>query len=165
MDKSELMYSKLMSLEELLRLVNVWRLTNKKIIFTNGCFDLLHAGHVDYLNHAANYGNKLVIGLNSDESVSKLKGPNRPVNSLKHRTMVLSSLHYVDAVVEFNEDTPLNLIQQIKPDILVKGADYQIENIVGADFVLKNGGEVHLIPFLDGFSSSLLMRKINQNSI
>lgn len=134
-----------------------------KVVFTNGCFDILHLGHVDYLEKARNKGSKLIVGLNTDESVKRLKGPERPVNNEYARARVLASLQFVDAVVLFDEDTPLNLIEKLVPDILVKGDDYNISNIVGADFVIKNGGSVETISLVEGQSTSGIISKIKQN--
>lgn len=133
----------------------------KKIVFTNGCFDILHAGHVKYLEEASQLGDFFIVALNTDESVQRLdKSPARPLQNEFSRTHVMASLGFVDAVVLFNEDTPKEIIELITPDILVKGADYTIENIVGADWVLKHGGEVKTIEFLPGFSTSAIERKI-----
>jgi len=132
----------------------------KKIVFTNGCFDILHRGHVTYLNQARNLGDLLIVGINSDESVKRLKGPERPVNMLEDRAYVLSSLKSVDYVIPFEEDTPLNLINLIMPDILVKGGDYTIDRIIGAQEVLSHGGKVEIIPFVPGKSTSAIIDTI-----
>jgi rfaE bifunctional protein nucleotidyltransferase chain/domain len=133
----------------------------KKIVFTNGCFDILHAGHVKYLEEASQLGDFFVVALNTDESVQRLdKSPARPLQNEFSRTHVMASLGFVDAVVLFNEDTPKEIIEIMTPDILVKGADYTIENIVGADWVIKHGGAVKTIEFLPGFSTSAIERKI-----
>jgi D-beta-D-heptose 7-phosphate kinase/D-beta-D-heptose 1-phosphate adenosyltransferase len=132
----------------------------KKIVFTNGCFDILHRGHVTYLNHARDLGDVLVVGINSDESVKRLKGSERPVNSLEDRAYVLSALKSVDYVIPFEEDTPLNLIMLIMPNILVKGGDYTIDRIVGAQEVIANGGLVEIIPFVPGKSTSSIIETI-----
>ena len=145
---------------ELKATLNVWRLQQKRIVFTNGCFDLLHLGHIDYLARAADYGDKLVIGLNSDVSTTVLKGPNRPINDQRSRSMILASLSFVDAVIIFDEETPLELITWVRPDFLIKGSDYTIPEIVGSDIVLKNGGEVHTIDYLPGYSTTLIEKKI-----
>lgn len=145
---------------ELKATLNVWRLQQRRIVFTNGCFDLLHLGHIDYLARAADYGDKLVIGLNSDVSTTVLKGPNRPINDQRSRSMILASLSFVDAVIIFDEETPLDLITWVRPDFLIKGSDYTIPEIVGSDIVLKNGGEVHTIDYLPGYSSTLIEKKI-----
>ena len=132
----------------------------KKIVFTNGCFDILHRGHVTYLNQARNLGDLLIVGINSDESVKRLKGPERPVNMLEDRAYVLSALKSVDYVIPFEEDTPLNLINLIMPDILVKGGDYTIDRIIGAQEVLSHGGKVEIIPFVPGKSTSAIIDTI-----
>jgi len=140
--------------------LQLWKSNDEKIVFTNGCFDLLHLGHLDYLSKAADLGTKLVIGLNSDFSTQKLKGPNRPICDQTSRASLLAALFFVDAVVLFDEDTPLNLISKILPQVLVKGADYQIKNIVGAKEVLNNRGEVKTITFLPGYSTTTIEQKI-----
>lgn len=137
-------------------------LHRQKIVFTNGCFDLLHVGHVTYLAQAKALGDVLVIGLNTDASVRRLKGPDRPVNKQDARALVLAALESVDYVVFFDEDTPYNIITQVKPDILVKGGDYEIDNIVGSDFVRARGGQVLTIPFVDGFSTSNILEQIKE---
>lgn len=136
-----------------------WRL-NKKIVFTNGCFDILHAGHARYLAQAKALGDILVVGLNSDESVKKLKGPTRPIQNQDERKELLLALKAVDAVFIFNEDTPLDLIQKVKPHILVKGGDWPEAQIVGADFVKSNGGEVKSLQFVKGKSTTNIVDKI-----
>lgn len=141
---------------------NEERLHQQKIVFTNGCFDILHRGHVTYLAQARQMGDLLVVGLNSDASVRRLKGPERPVNDEQSRALLLAALEVVDYVVLFEEDTPYNLILKVKPDLLVKGGDYDIDNIVGADFVRQRGGEVRTIPFVQGFSSSSIIDHLKQ---
>jgi len=133
---------------------------NKTVVFTNGCFDLIHAGHVIYLFDAKSYGDVLVVGLNSDDSVKRLKGKNRPLNKENDRAVVLSALEPVDYVTIFDEDTPYELIQILKPDVLVKGGDYNHDTIVGADIVEENGGKVVVVPLLDGRSTSAIIEKI-----
>jgi rfaE bifunctional protein nucleotidyltransferase chain/domain len=140
----------------------VWRFQNKKIVFTNGCFDIIHAGHIDYLSKAKDLGDKLFIGLNTDDSVRRLKGENRPVNDENARAIILAALQFVDAVVLFNEDTPYELIKTVQPDILVKGSDYKPEDIVGADIVLAKGGEIKTIDFLEGYSTSSIIERIRE---
>lgn len=140
-----------------------WKKEGKSIVFTNGCFDILHLGHVDYLEKASELGDKLVIGLNTDSSVRKLKGPERPVNDEITRSRILAALQFVDAVILFEEDTPLDLIRQVKPDILVKGDDYTVQTIVGADIVIENGGAVKTIPLVKGYSTSNVISKIKSN--
>lgn len=142
--------------------VGVWRANGQKVVFTNGCFDLIHLGHVDYLEKARNLGDKLVIGLNTDDSVSRFKGPERPLQDQNSRARVLAAMQFVDAVVFFNEDTPLALISELVPDILVKGSDYLTENIVGADVVKKAGGEVKTIDFVPGYSTTRIVEKIKR---
>ncbi len=140
--------------------IKLWRSKKKKIIFTNGCFDLLHYGHVHYLCGARSLGDALIVGVNSDASVKKLKGELRPINDELSRCTMLAAFGFVDAVIVFEEDTPVQLIEKIQPDVLVKGGDYTIETIVGADIVLKNGGSVKVIPFVEGFSSTKIVEAI-----
>jgi len=134
----------------------------KKIIFTNGCFDLLHVGHIRYLAQAKKLGDFLIIGLNSDSSVKEIKGKDRPINSFEDRATLLSALNSVDLVIMFEEQTPENLIKDIVPDILVKGGDYNIEDIVGYQTVIQNGGQVKTLSFYDGYSSTKYINKINK---
>lgn len=135
----------------------------KKIVFTNGCFDILHKGHVSYLNEAKKLGDLLVIGLNSDASVKRLKGPERPINSETDRQFVMKNLKAVDFVEIFEEDTPLNLILTVKPQVLVKGGDWKIEQIVGGKEVIANGGDVFSLNFVDGYSTTSIITKIQNN--
>jgi D-beta-D-heptose 7-phosphate kinase/D-beta-D-heptose 1-phosphate adenosyltransferase len=137
-----------------------WRLLNKKIVFTNGVFDILHEGHIASLSEAASHGNILIVGVNADASVKRLKGESRPVNNENSRALLLASLLMTDAVVVFEEDTPLNLISAVLPDVLVKGGDYTIETIVGAKEVIANGGEVIIAPVLEGFSTTSIIEKM-----
>lgn len=148
------------SLQQAQHQVRQWKNEGKRIVFTNGCFDLLHPGHIDYLNRAAALGDKLIIGLNDDDSIRRLKGDSRPINPLPDRTVMLAALRAVALVVPFSEDTPLNLIRTLTPDILVKGGDYKPETIVGAAEVRQNGGEVIVMPFIDGHSSTALIQRI-----
>lgn len=152
--------NKILNLEGLLKKRKEWN--EQQVVFTNGCFDILHVGHVDYLEKAASKGDKLIVALNRDASVRKLKGPTRPVNDEYSRARVIAALSFVDAVVFFSEDTPLSLIKQLLPDILVKGSDYTISNIVGADAVMENGGIVETIDLVDGYSTTNIINKINQ---
>ena len=154
--------NKISELSSLKPRVSQWQNEGKKVVFTNGVFDLLHIGHITYLSKAAELGDKLVIGLNSDGSVKRIKGDDRPVNDQNSRAALLAALFFVDAVVLFDEDTPRNLITTLLPDILVKGADYEIENIVGAKEVLANGGEVKTITFVEGYSSTSIIQKIRK---
>ena len=139
------------------------KMEGEKIVFTNGCFDLLHKGHISYLEKAKELGNYLVVGLNSDLSVRRLKGEGRPIKEIESRIAVLAGLASVDMVVVFEEDTPKDLIESLNPDVLVKGGDYKIEDIVGADFVLQNGGEVLTIDFVAGYSSSSIIQKMESD--
>ena len=160
MDKQQWIQHKIYTRETLARECNAWRITGKKIVFTNGCFDILHHGHLALLAQAASLGNVLVVGLNTDSSVQQLKGPTRPITHEQDRLFQVASLLCTDAVCLFDEDTPLELIQLLKPDILIKGGDYNINTIVGADFVQQNGGEVHIIPFVDGYSTTSIIDRI-----
>lgn len=137
---------------------------NKKIVFTNGCFDILHAGHVSYLNEAKSLGDLLIVGLNSDASVKRLKGDSRPINNEAERKFLLENLKAVDCVEIFEDDTPLDLIKAINPNLLVKGGDWQINQIVGSDFVIANGGEVKSLKFVDGLSTTGTIEKILQSN-
>jgi len=135
----------------------------EKVVFTNGCFDLVHRGHVDYLSRARDLGDLLVLGLNSDASVRRLKGPERPIVDEQSRALLLAAFSFVDYVVLFDEDTPLNLIQHVQPDVLVKGGDYKVEDIVGYDVVMAKGGEVVTIDFVEGFSTTRIVEKLRQS--
>ena len=132
----------------------------KIVVFSNGCFDILHAGHIDYLEKARQKGDKLVVGLNTDKSVTEIKGPTRPIVDEYSRSRILAALEFVDLIMLFDEQTPINLIKSIKPDVLVKGKDYDISNIVGADFVLQNGGKVETIELTEGLSTTNVISKI-----
>ncbi len=142
--------------------IKKWKREGKKIVFTNGCFDIIHAGHVDYLEKAKALGDILVVGLNSDDSIRRIKGKDRPVNIQQHRKKVLEALKPVDLVIVFDEDTPEKLIKMIKPDVLVKGGDWKIENIVGADFVKSYGGTVTTIDFVYDISTTKIIEKIKR---
>ncbi len=150
----------LVSLERLLEILKEERRKGKRVVFTNGCFDVIHAGHVDYLEKAKNLGDILVVGLNSDHSIRRIKGEKRPIIPQEMRAKVLSSLKPVDYVVIFEEDTPAKLIEAIKPDVLVKGGDWPLEKIVGKDFVESYGGKVLTIPFEYDISTSQIIEKI-----
>lgn len=158
----ELIKNKILSLDDAKHQSERWKLLNKKIVFTNGCFDILHQGHIEILSQAAASGDVLVIGVNSDASVKRLKGSERPVNDESFRALMLASLTIADAVVLFEEDTPLNVINLLQPDVLLKGGDYSIDQIVGAEEVIKNGGEVKIVPFVNGYSTTALIKKIQQ---
>lgn len=162
MEKLQWLQNKILNREDLLRRCNIWRSFGKKIVFTNGCFDILHHGHLQLLIAAADKGNVLVVGLNTDSSVKRLKGADRPINHEQDRIFQMASLLCVDAVCLFDEDTPLELITTIKPDVLVKGGDYTIDTIVGADYVQNNGGTVSVIPFVEGYSTSSLIDNIKK---
>jgi len=164
MNKNEIIKAKIMDETSFLKIRNGYRLLSKKLVFTNGCFDLLHRGHIDYLSKAASLGDYLVVAINSDASVQKLKGKNRPIADEKSRAEIMASLCFVDAVIIFDDDTPLRLIKLIKPDLLIKGADYTISTIVGADEVIANGGNVNTIQFLEGYSTSLIEKKIKETN-
>jgi D-glycero-beta-D-manno-heptose 1-phosphate adenylyltransferase len=142
--------------------IDDWRSAGLRVVFTNGCFDLLHPGHIAYLSEARALGDRLVIGLNDDDSIRRLKGPQRPINPLADRAAMLEALRAVDLVVPFNEDTPRELIDTLRPDILVKGGDYQPETIIGAAEVESWGGKVVVIPFLEGYSSTGLIERIRR---
>lgn len=152
------------TLEQLQRQIKIWKLKDDIITFTNGCFDILHRGHAEYLNKAARLGDRLIVALNSDASVRGLKGDNRPLQAEADRAYVLASLHAVDAVVMFDDSTPEALIREIAPDILVKGGDYTEDTIVGADLVKSRGGKVEIIPLVVGYSTSAIAEKIRSQS-
>ncbi len=137
-----------------------WRADGRKVVFTNGCFDLLHPGHVALLEHARAQGDLLIVGLNDDESVRRLKGPSRPILSVAERAEILLALRYVDAVTAFSEDTPLETIERVKPDVLVKGAEYGAGEIVGEDFVKANGGRVERFPMRKGYATTDIVDRI-----
>ena len=151
---------KVYQLEKLQVQLAHWKKEGLKIVFTNGCFDIVHLGHIDYLEKARNLGDKLIVGVNSDSSVKRIKGESRPIVTEYARLRMMSAFSFVDAVVLFHEDTPYTLIQNILPDILVKGNDYSIKNIVGADIVLKNGGSVETIELVKGYSTSNIIKLI-----
>lgn len=155
-----LLENKIQGLEKLKKLVSYLKSRDKKIVFTNGCFDLLHYGHAKYLQDAAKKGDILIVGINSDDSVKRIKGTKRPVVNEKDRLRLVASLESVDYVVLFNEDTPLKIIKAIKPDVLIKGADWNKDNIVGRGFVLSYGGSVSTVKLVKGYSSSNLIKKI-----
>ncbi|HEX8545522.1 MAG TPA: D-glycero-beta-D-manno-heptose 1-phosphate adenylyltransferase [Cytophagaceae bacterium] len=150
---------KIFTVTAILPFIEEWK-KEGKVVFTNGCFDIVHLGHVDYLEQARNLGSRLIVGINADSSISKLKGSERPIVNEYARMRMLASFFFVDAVILFSEDTPYNLISALKPDILVKGDDYTIDKIVGADVVIENGGEVATIPLVKGYSTSNILNKI-----
>ena len=165
MKQSRQISSKILNKQQLQRQLIIWKLLDKKIVFTNGVFDILHQGHLALLNQAAEFADVLVVGVNSDASVKRLKGNNRPVNNEGSRVLLLASMVMIDAVIIFEEDTPLELIKIIMPHVLVKGGDYTIENIVGAKEVLSNGGEVKIVPVEKGFSTSGTIEKIKGKQV
>ncbi len=152
--------NKILTLDELLTSLKKHRENNKKIVFTNGCFDILHRGHIEYLAQAADLADIMVIGLNTDKSVSRLKGLDRPLQDEISRAISMAAIQYIDYVVLFDEETPLNLIENIKPDVLVKGSDYKIEDIVGYNVLMKYGGEIKTIDFVEGYSTTKIVDKI-----
>jgi len=155
--------SKIYTTDELTNQIRNWKGSGEKIVFTNGCFDILHLGHIDYLEKASDKGDRLVVGLNTDESVRKLKGEDRPVNSEYARARMLAALGFVDAVVAFGEDTPYKLIKTLEPTVLVKGSDYLAENIVGADIVIGIGGSVETIDLVEGYSTTAIINKLRNH--
>lgn len=164
MNNLEIIKSKILNTEELVGKLAVWRFLGNKIVFTNGCFDIIHLGHLDYLSKAKDLGDKLIIGLNTDDSVKRIKGTSRPITDEYSRAMILSSIRFIDAIALFKEDTPYNLIKIVKPDVLVKGSDYKTDDIIGGDIVKNNGGEIKTIDFLEGYSTSSILNKIKNNS-
>lgn len=155
--KKEIISDKIMTLPVLLRECAGWRVKSERIVFTNGCFDILHPGHIRLLLEAAEAGTKLIVGLNADLSVRRLKGVGRPVNSWSSRALLLAAQTYIDAVVLFEEDTPIELIKAILPDVLVKGGDYTPETVIGADVVKSYGGDIQIVPLVDGFSTTRII--------
>jgi rfaE bifunctional protein nucleotidyltransferase chain/domain len=155
--------NKIFSLDDLKNQVNAWKQAGEEVVFTNGCFDIIHRGHIEVLAQTADLGDRLIIGLNSDSSIQKLKGEDRPIIDEQARAILLAALSFVDAVILFPEDTPINLISTLLPDLLAKGGDYEIETIVGHEIVQNNGGEVILVPFVDGFSSTIIIDKIKNS--
>ncbi|MGI8950033.1 MAG: D-glycero-beta-D-manno-heptose 1-phosphate adenylyltransferase [Chitinophagaceae bacterium] len=164
MKQVDAIQKKIFSLPKLLAQIASWRVLNKTIVFTNGCFDILHEGHIFSLSQAAKEADYLIVGVNADASVNKIKGKGRPVNNQHSRSLILASLLLTDAVIIFEEDTPYNLITSIKPDVLVKGGDYTIEQIVGAKEVIANGGKVIINSIIKGFSTSAIIEKISETS-
>lgn len=158
--KKESVQDKIMSREALSHLCAGWRVKGQKIVFTNGCFDILHPGHIQLLLEAAELGDKLVLGLNTDASVKRLKGEGRPINDEQSRALIMAAQLYVDAVTLFDEDTPLELIQIIRPDVIVKGGDYTPETVVGNDYVTSYGGKVVIIPTVEGFSTTSIINRM-----
>jgi rfaE bifunctional protein nucleotidyltransferase chain/domain len=163
MDKLKLVKNKIiLKKEDAFNLLQTWRFKDEKIVFSNGCFDIVHRGHLEYLASAASMGNKLIIGLNTDASTRRLKGSTRPIIDEYSRALLLASLGFVDMVILFEEDTPYHLIDFVQPDILVKGSDYKAEDIVGYDIVKAKGGEIKTLDFIEGFSSTGIIKKIQR---
>lgn len=163
MNRSDLIPQKIYTMPQIIQRVAQWRLLNKMISFTNGVFDILHEGHIFSLSQAAREGDFLIVGLNADASVKRLKGDARPVNKQESRALLLASLVIVDAVVLFEEDTPLNLITSVMPDVLVKGGDYSVDQIAGAKEVLANGGRVVINPIMEGFSTTSIIEQLKKS--
>lgn len=161
--KLQRLKNKIVTAEQLQKLLHVWRFKGDKIVFTNGCFDILHAGHIHSLASAAEFGNRLVVGLNSDASVRDIKKPGRPLQDEQTRALVVAALDCVDAVVLFDDKTPKALIEAVAPDVLAKGGDYKVADIAGADFVIAKGGRVEIIPLLEGYSTTAVEEKILRN--
>ena len=160
MHEFEIIRSKILSANDLSQKLAYWRFKAMKIVFTNGCFDILHAGHIEYLAKAAAEGDVLIIGLNTDASVRKLKGSHRPINDENARALIMASLNFVSAVVLFEEETPYDLIKLVQPDILIKGSDYKPEDIAGYDILMAKGGEVKTIDLIPGYSTTAIEQKI-----
>jgi len=149
------------NVKELEKFLHIWRFKNLKIVFTNGCFDILHRGHIEYLLEASKLGDILILGLNTDDSIRRLKGESRPIQDQKTRSILLAAYSFINAVIFFDDDTPIELIKIIRPDILVKGGDYKKEEIVGYDFVTSYGGEVIVLPYIEGYSTTEIINKIS----
>lgn len=161
MKKADIITGKIYALPGLLKQAHIWRFQDRKIVFTNGCFDILHKGHISLLAKAADMGNILIVGVNTDSSVKRLKkGPGRPINTESDRALLLASLFFVDAVVLFEEDTPEDLINTLLPDVLVKGGDYTVDTVVGAPAVLARGGSVEIVPTVEGYSTTAIEKKL-----
>lgn len=153
---------KICTIDKLKTLREEWKKNGEQVVFSNGCFDIVHLGHIDYLEKASEKGSKLIIGVNTDASVQELKGPTRPINKEYARCRMLAALEFVDAVILFGEDTPYNLISELLPDVLVKGSDYTVETIVGADVVIENGGKVETIDLVEGYSTTNIIKQIQK---
>jgi len=160
MTKLDIIKSKIVDRQKAAKIVQQWQTNGDKVVFTNGCFDLVHRGHVEYMAIAANLGQRLVLGLNTDASVKRLKGELRPLVDEQSRAILLAAFEFIDLIVLFDEDTPYELIKAVQPDILVKGSDYKPESIVGYDIVTARGGKVETIDFVEGFSTTKLVERI-----
>jgi len=154
--------NKIIAIQDLKQGLGNWRQEGKKIVFTNGCFDIVHLGHIQFLQEAKNLGDILIVGLNSDSSVNKIKGKGRPILDQNSRSEILAAFEFVDGVIIFDQDTPFRLIEQLVPDVLVKGSDYLAENIVGSEIVLNSGGEVITIDLVEGYSTSNIIEKVKK---
>ena len=154
--------NKIIAIQDLKQELGNWRQEGKKIVFTNGCFDIVHLGHIQFLQEAKNLGDILIVGLNSDSSVNKIKGKGRPILDQNSRSEILAAFEFVDGVIIFDQDTPFRLIEQLVPDVLVKGSDYLAENIVGSEIVLNSGGEVITIDLVEGYSTSNIIEKVKK---
>ena len=152
--------AKILNIKDLAKIINEWRLNGDKIVFTNGCFDLIHLGHLEILARSADLGDKLIVGINSDMSIKKIKGNSRPIIEEDSRAKQLAAIEFIDAVILFNEDTPYNLINILKPDVLTKGGDYKKNDIVGNQLINKEQGEVVIIPLTQGYSTTSILEKI-----
>lgn len=160
MKQLELIENKIHTIESIQPLLSIWRFKEQKIVFSNGCFDIIHKGHIEYLAKASDLGHKMIIGLNTDNSVQKIKGPSRPLQHESSRLTMLAALHFVDAVILFDEPTPYELIKAVQPDFLVKGKDYKAEDVVGYDVVKSKGGDVVTIELTPGYSTTSIIEKI-----
>ncbi|MDD4086853.1 MAG: D-glycero-beta-D-manno-heptose 1-phosphate adenylyltransferase [Bacteroidales bacterium] len=160
MTQLEILQNKILEPAKLENMLSLWRFQDKKIVFTNGCFDILHRGHIEYLSKAADLGDVLIVGLNTDSSVSRIKGPKRPVVDEQSRALLLAALNFTTAIVLFDESTPYELIKHVQPDILVKGKDYKAEEVVGYDIVTAKGGKVETIELVEGFSTTGILQKL-----
>ena len=152
--------AKIFNIKDLSKIINEWRLNGDKIVFTNGCFDLIHLGHLEILARSADLGDKLIVGINSDMSIKKIKGNSRPIIEEDSRAKQLAAIEFIDAVILFNEDTPYNLINILKPDVLTKGGDYKKNDIIGNELINKEQGEVVIIPLTQGYSTTSILEKI-----
>jgi len=155
----EQLNAKILTTSDAINRINFWRTLGDKIVFTNGCFDILHRGHIHLLTACKEEGDRLIVGLNADASITRLKGPSRPINDQQSRALVLAALSCIDAVVLFDEDTPLHLIEAVQPDVLIKGGDWSPDRVVGADIVHAAKGTVKIIPYLEGFSTTSIISK------
>ena len=163
MDKLNIIQSKIIDVDNIESYLTYWNFKNQKVVFTNGCFDILHRGHVEYLAQAASHGDVLIIGVNTDRSVRRIKGETRPVQDEYARAILLASLSFVSAVVLFDDDTPKNLIKRIQPDVLIKGSDYSVKDIVGSDIVAAKGGKIITIDFIEGYSTTSIIEKLKKD--